>query len=106
MPPRQMDQITSIMETSSWSHIKANKLPGLVARSIRNRLGNRRRPKIKTIQSIDDKVQEKYDFSSIDLPVKFKNVNFQNSKRKTSETTSGDNNKFGESSKKISRDSF
>ena len=104
MPPRQMDQITSIMETSSWSHIKANKLPGLVARSIRNRIGNRRRPKVKTIQSIDDFGQEKYDFSSIDLPVKFKNVNFQNSKRKTSESTSAD--KFGESSKKISRDSF
>lgn len=101
MPSRQMDQISAIMENSSWSHIKANKLPGLVARSIRNRIGNRRRPKVKTIQSIDDN-QDKYDFSSIDLPVvKFKNVNLQN-KRKTSEST----DKFGESSKKISRDSF
>ena len=81
----------------------ANKLPGLVARSIRNRNGNRRRPKVKTVQSIDDTAD--YDFSSIKLAgITLKNINFQN-KRKTSESAN-ETRKNGESSKKISRDSF
>jgi len=102
MPSRHMNQISALMEsnTSTWSHIKANRLPGLVARSIRHRVGNRRSRKMKTIQSVDD--PDAYDFSSIEMPlVKFKTLNFQK-KRKTTEIAE----KSGESSKKISRDSF
>lgn len=69
MPARQLHQISAIVENSSWNHIKANRFPGLVARSIRTRLGSRRRPKLKTVQSCQNPTDsEPYDFSHISLP--------------------------------------
>ena len=69
MPARQLHQISAIVESSSWNHIKANRLPGLVARSIRTRLGSRRRPKLKTVPSCQNPTDsEPYDFSHISLP--------------------------------------
>lgn len=52
-PTKHAQNISNIMETASWTHSKANKLPGLVARSIRSRVNSRRRQRLKTVASFD-----------------------------------------------------
>jgi len=52
-PTKHAQNISNIMETASWTHSKANKLPGLVARSIRSRVNSRRRQRLKTVPSFD-----------------------------------------------------
>lgn len=65
---RSKNQITAMMESNLlWSHNGANKLPGLVARSIRSRSSRIRRAKIKSVNSLPESCSKGND-SLTDFP--------------------------------------
>jgi hypothetical protein len=85
---RSKNQITAMMESNLlWSHNGANKLPGLVARSIRSRSSRIRRAKIKSVNSLPESVSKGNDSLTdfpnvpqfnviLDIPSNFKSSTF------------------------------